>query len=204
MEIRHSFNKIAKSLLKCLEKIVHFFELFWLNCTFQPWTFQCLLRYPRDQGSPIWAIPVLWMRPCSVYRLSLRCCHVGCSSQECAVVHAQPDGWVDPPTGYILWTVRKAKRDRLLSSSDLRWSPVVDRWVCLKIGYTPNYSHLIGIMIINHWNIFRQTQIFTQAHAWDAEVLPALSACLFVGRPNGPDELMKANSITMDKRSKGG
>ena len=27
----------------------------------------------------------------------------------------------------------------------------VDKWVCLKIGYTPNYSHLIGIMIINHW-----------------------------------------------------
>ena len=25
------------------------------------------------------------------------------------------------------------------------------RWVCLKIGYIPNYSHLIGIMIINHW-----------------------------------------------------
>ena len=24
-------------------------------------------------------------------------------------------------------------------------------WVCLKIGYTPNYSHLVGIMIINHW-----------------------------------------------------
>ena len=24
-------------------------------------------------------------------------------------------------------------------------------WVCLKMGYTPNYSHLIGIMIINHW-----------------------------------------------------
>ena len=23
--------------------------------------------------------------------------------------------------------------------------------VCLKIGYIPNYSHLIGIMIINHW-----------------------------------------------------
>ena len=33
-------------------------------------------------------------------------------------------------------------------------------WVCLKIGYTPNYSHLVGIMIINHWvigyTIFRQ------------------------------------------------
>ena len=24
-------------------------------------------------------------------------------------------------------------------------------WVCLKMGYTLNYSHLIGIMIINHW-----------------------------------------------------
>ena len=24
-------------------------------------------------------------------------------------------------------------------------------WVCLKIGYITNYSHLIGIMIINHW-----------------------------------------------------
>ena len=23
-------------------------------------------------------------------------------------------------------------------------------WVCLKIGYIPNYSHLVGIMIINH------------------------------------------------------
>ena len=25
------------------------------------------------------------------------------------------------------------------------------KWVCLKMGYIPNYSHLIGIMIINHW-----------------------------------------------------
>jgi hypothetical protein len=25
-------------------------------------------------------------------------------------------------------------------------------WVCLKIWYIPNYSHLIGIMIINHWD----------------------------------------------------
>ena len=25
-------------------------------------------------------------------------------------------------------------------------------WIlCLKIGYIPNYSHLVGIMIINHW-----------------------------------------------------
>ena len=25
------------------------------------------------------------------------------------------------------------------------------KWVCLKMGYTPNYSNLVGIMIINHW-----------------------------------------------------
>ena len=25
------------------------------------------------------------------------------------------------------------------------------KWVCLKMGYTPNYSHLVGIMIINNW-----------------------------------------------------
>jgi len=24
-------------------------------------------------------------------------------------------------------------------------------WQCLKIGYIPNYSHLIGKLIINHW-----------------------------------------------------
>ena len=40
---------------------------------------------------------------------------------------------------------------------------VLPIWVCLKIGYIPNYSHLIGIMIINHWvwgyTIFRQTHL---------------------------------------------
>ena len=30
-------------------------------------------------------------------------------------------------------------------------SYIMSMWVCLKIGYIPNYSHLIGIMIINHW-----------------------------------------------------
>ena len=30
-------------------------------------------------------------------------------------------------------------------------APIHCMWVCLKIGYIPNYSHLIGIMIINHW-----------------------------------------------------
>ena len=36
-------------------------------------------------------------------------------------------------------------------------------WLCLKMGYTPNYSHLVGKSIINHWvygyTIFRQTHL---------------------------------------------
>ena len=35
------------------------------------------------------------------------------------------------------------------SVQNLCWS--ISIWVCLKIGYIPNYNHLIGIMIINHW-----------------------------------------------------
>ena len=30
-------------------------------------------------------------------------------------------------------------------------SGYVSIWVCLKIWYIPNYSHLMGIVIINHW-----------------------------------------------------
>ena len=45
--------------------------------------------------------------------------------------------------------------------------------VCLKMGYTPNYSHLVGIMMIKHWvigyTIFRQTHISRRfpAIVWD-------------------------------------
>ena len=49
------------------------------------------------------------------------------------------------------------------------------KWVCLKMGYTPNYSHLVGIMIINHWvigyTIFRQTQMLGWRH-WDIQISP--------------------------------
>ena len=40
-------------------------------------------------------------------------------------------------------------------------------WVCLKIGYIPNYSHLIGIMIINHGfrgTLFSDTPIYQSFH----------------------------------------
>ena len=39
---------------------------------------------------------------------------------------------------------------REMQSIEQVWA-TVSKWVCLKIGYIPNYSHLIGIMIINHW-----------------------------------------------------
>jgi len=33
----------------------------------------------------------------------------------------------------------------------IKYDKPYPKWVCLKMGYTPNYSHLVGIMIINHW-----------------------------------------------------
>ena len=42
---------------------------------------------------------------------------------------------------------------------------MINTWVCLKIGYILNYSHLIGIMIINQWvygyTIFRHTHMMS-------------------------------------------
>ena len=37
------------------------------------------------------------------------------------------------------------------TTASRRNHPWGSMWVCLKMGYTPNYSHLVGIMIINHW-----------------------------------------------------
>ena len=34
-------------------------------------------------------------------------------------------------------------------------------WLCLKIGYTSNYSHLVGIMIINHWVLVQWGTLFS-------------------------------------------
>ena len=42
------------------------------------------------------------------------------------------------------WTIMDKQRH------ERPWFPV-EKWVCLKIGYTPNYSHLVGIMIIKNW-----------------------------------------------------
>ena len=39
-------------------------------------------------------------------------------------------------------------------------------WVCLKMGYTPSYSHLIGIMIINHWNLLGVGVHYFQTHPY--------------------------------------
>ena len=64
------------------------------------------------------------------------------------------------------------------------------RWyvyVCLKMGYTPNYSHLVGIMIINHWvigyTIFRQTHVYVclpfpvMGGLWPTRPCPSSSPC---------------------------
>ena len=63
-------------------------------------------------------------------------------------------------TGIYLWDKNDYQRDtdqtlqHLLGKGHQQahtsWYILI--WVCLKMGYTPNYSHLVGmIMIINHW-----------------------------------------------------
>ena len=55
------------------------------------------------------------------------------------------------------------------------------KWVCLKMGYTLNYSHLVGIMISKTIgfrglaNIFRQTQVACIQVAQVAQVVPGLT-----------------------------
>ena len=62
---------------------------------------------------------------------------VGCSNQ---IVHG-------PPECGNHWKPMENMETSNYEATICRWFI----WVCLKIGYIPNYSHLIGIMIINHW-----------------------------------------------------
>ena len=57
------------------------------------------------------------------------------------------------------WQLQSTSNHQSIVHSDVK-KPGITRfgqgetiqiWVCLKIGYTPNYSHLVGIMIINYW-----------------------------------------------------
>ena len=60
-------------------------------------------------------------------------------------------------------------------------------WVCLKIGYIPNYSHLIGIMISKTIG-FRGTHHF-QTHPITSQLVQAPSSCslrVAHGRTDGP------------------
>ena len=64
--------------------------------------------------------------------------------------------------------LRRVELSHLFTSPDLCHSLSLNKWVCLKMGYTPNYSHLVGIMIsktigfLGVHNIFRQTQMGPQ------------------------------------------
>ena len=79
--------------------------------------------------------------------------------QECIVpVHGAERRWVH---AMVMWA------DGGLQAQILHFARTVKVviWVCLKIGYTPNYSHLVGIMISKTigyngvHNIFRQTHM---------------------------------------------
>jgi len=73
-------------------------------------------------------------------------------SQNSHVDVLQEGAGYDPPTG-----VEEGEEDEFEHEMEVytwgfsRLGEDFGIWVCLKIGYIPNYSHLIGIMIINHW-----------------------------------------------------
>ena len=67
------------------------------------------------------------------------------------------------PIDFICNGFKRSVYRSIMIYPDLHYSGFI--WVCLKIGYIPNYSHLIGIMISKTigyngvHNIFRHTQI---------------------------------------------
>ena len=63
-----------------------------------------------------------------------------------------------------------------------------DSWVCLKIGYIPNYSHLIGIMISKTIG-FRGLAYF-QTHPHKRQLVE-LSNCRFIETQPGEFDLSK-------------
>ena len=77
-----------------------------------------------------------------------------------AFLRSTPEIWAKPWANFKAWKARAAGR-RVAPWTLGKWlapfglsgwkAERLKRWVCLKIGYIPNYSHLIGIMIINHW-----------------------------------------------------
>ena len=75
-------------------------------------------------------------------KADVRCTTPGCSPTSCTKFDGEiPEGSSD------LRFARPLPRMWSVLEQDLSYC----NWVCLKMGYTPNYSHLIGIMIINHW-----------------------------------------------------
>ena len=55
-------------------------------------------------------------------------------------------------------------------------------WVCLKMGYTPNYSHLVGIMISKTIGC-RGTRHFQTHPCWNFMALVCDQPCPAAGRP---------------------
>ena len=60
-----------------------------------------------------------------------------------------PSAWAEDDTG----PSSRLRRAELPTLESL--------WVCLKMGYTPNYSHLVGIMIINTLTIGCRGTLFS-------------------------------------------
>ena len=85
----------------------------------------------------------------------------GCQTLEAVLRKFLAAGGLDPPSTHkngvlpMIYLVIEVRFTFVYCLSSFFWGiwrvEVLSRWVCLKMEYTPNYSHLVGIMIINHW-----------------------------------------------------
>ena len=76
---------------------------------------------------------------CEISSWVVTCCYIPRSRnspRRCGPSHAPR---------FLEWKMRTGRSK--FSAENLEDGRMEDNWVCLKIGYIPNYSHLIGIMI---------------------------------------------------------
>ena len=90
-----------------------------------------------------------WLSVCLLLMKNLHVCRLAVCAQSIMSLLSQYS-W------YLFWFVRNV-RMFVVKCPNIFWKILRIRcmsaiiWVCLKMGYTPNYSHLVGIVIINHW-----------------------------------------------------
>ena len=116
---------------------------------------QCLRKCSFDKSSNIQVVHQITTSASNHFRnhiqnqtLSALGCHGGHDDCICSSVDPTRSTGCQEPCG---GAGQRRKTSRSASDGIGFQARPCQIWVCLKMWYIPNYSHLIGIMIINHW-----------------------------------------------------